>query len=142
MLSPELLSGLFITHFVADFLLQSDWMATNKSKWHTPEGRKALGAHVLVYSACFLWLGLIFTVLTGLFHLAVDAVTSRWTSQLWFIDLEPREGAFAHWSHYAHIRDSRHWFFVVIGLDQLIHMILLIWTYEFVQALLYLLALS
>jgi hypothetical protein len=96
---------LLTTHFVADFLLQSDWMALNKSKsW------KALIAHCAVYAACFVYFGLAFAVITFLLHALTDTVTSRITSKLW------QAG-------------ERHWFFVVIGFDQLIHYFTLIGTY-------------
>lgn len=97
---------LLATHFVADFVLQSDWMAINKSKNWT-----ALLTHAFVYSLCFIWLGLYFFLLTFIFHTITDAVTSRITSALW------KQG-------------KRHWFFVVIGLDQLIHYLTLAWTFD------------
>ena len=47
------LLALLTTHFVADFVLQSDWMVQNKSKrWG------ALAAHVSVYTLAFLPLAL------------------------------------------------------------------------------------
>ncbi len=96
-------------HFVADFVLQSHWMATNKST-----SNRALSAHVGVYGLTFLialiampWLVsvaaiLIFVIVTMLLHFATDWVTSRMTSALWK-------------------RQEVHWFFVVVGIDQLIH---------------------
>lgn len=88
---------LLTVHFVADFLLQSDWMAINKStSW------VALGVHVAIYSACFLPWGWQFAALTFLLHFVQDALTSRLTSYLWR-------------------SEQRHWFFVAIGFDQLLH---------------------
>ena len=88
---------LLVVHFVADFLLQSDWMAVNKSKrWD------ALALHVSIYAACFVWLGLAFVGVTWATHFLTDALTSRATSALWQ-------------------RNQRHWFFAMIGFDQLIH---------------------
>ncbi len=121
---------LLAIHFVADFLLQSDWMAQNKSRrWD------ALAAHVAVYSACFFYYGAPFVAMTFLLHFVTDAMTSRITSRLWFFDMAmpvqwpsrraPNSPAVPH---YAVGGGNRHWFFVVIGADQLIHFLCLAWT--------------
>lgn len=89
------------THFVADFVLQNDWMALNKSKRLLP-----LAAHVAVYSAGLIWLGWKFAALNGVLHFVVDYVTSRVTARLWE-------------------KGQRHLFFVVIGLDQYTHQVCL-----------------
>ena len=103
---------ILVAHWLADFVFQTDTMAKGKSKssW-------ILGHHVLVYSftmtapavlfmpstsaAC------LFLALNAAAHFVTDWLTSRWTSRL------RAEG---------HI----HAFFVVIGLDQLIHTVTLI----------------
>jgi hypothetical protein len=96
---------LLTIHFVADFVLQSDWMAINKSKrWD------ALALHCLIYSACFVpFYGLAFGAITFGLHFVQDAITSRINSKLW-------------------LADQRHWFFVGIGADQLLHYFLLAGT--------------
>lgn len=124
--------SLLVAHFIGDFLLQSDWMATQKSKQNA-----VLTLHALVYSLCFFPLGWKFWLLTFYSHWATDWVTSRLTSRLWFVKrttagecwrtLEPETPALpgvhqlqkAYWVDYL---PSRHWFFVTIGADQLIHM--------------------
>lgn len=113
--------SLLLTHFVGDFLLQSNWMALNKSKdW------RALLLHVTTYSACFLWWGWRFVALTFLFHLITDAITSRITTRLWFVRgiVYRRAGLEVDYDQV-----KRHWFFVVIGLDQLIHYLTLAYTW-------------
>lgn len=94
---------LMTVHFIADFILQNDWMATNKSKrWD------ALALHVAIYAACFVPWGLPFVLKLGALHFVTDAITSRVTSYLWQ-------------------KQARHWFFVVIGFDQWLHMVQLAW---------------
>lgn len=93
-------------HFVADFILQSDAMAKNKSK-----SNKWLLLHVAVYSIPFLWFGWLFTLVNGVAHFVTDFITSRITSKL-------------------HAKGEIHWFFVVIGFDQAIHITTLILTYK------------
>ena len=112
-----------VVHFIGDFILQNDWMAINKSRsW------KALLVHTSLYSVCFFMAGWRFVLITFFLHTIVDAITSRILTRLWFVRLDEDI-----WSepprwvlHYDAI--TRHWFFVVIGLDQLIHFACLAWT--------------
>ena len=105
--------GLLVIHYVADFILQTHWQASNKSK-----NNEALTRHVLTYSLGFLvglpalttWtIGLVpssllvlFVIATFATHWVTDYVTSRCSS-------------------YFYGKQDWHNFFVVIGLDQLIH---------------------
>jgi len=120
MISFTTFAVIMIAHFVADFVMQTDKMAKGKST-----GFYWLSQHILAYT---LWLGsgvgyyyvivvspdpyMItgWIILNGLLHGFVDYFTSRWTSRLW------EEG-------------RTHDFFVVIGLDQTIHILTLIGTY-------------
>jgi hypothetical protein len=91
-----LAAGILGTHFVADFMVQTDWQAVNKSK-----SLNALARHVGTYSLCLLWLGPKFAIINGVAHFAVDFFTSK-RARMW-------------------AGGKRHDFFVVIGADQYIH---------------------
>jgi hypothetical protein len=99
---------LFI-HFIADFVLQTDAMARNKST-----SNKFLLNHVAVYTACLGLFGLEFALVNGVAHFAIDWCTSRLSSKMW------KAG-------------RTHDFFVVIGFDQFLHMAILISTIELVN---------
>jgi hypothetical protein len=106
---------ILVIHWVADFLMQTEAQATNKSKdnyW--------LLTHVSIYS--FMWLVILlgfrfepigvlkFTLITFIAHFITDYFTSRWTSKLY------KKGKFYGFPA----------FFSVIGLDQILHYIQLI----------------
>lgn len=102
-----------LAHWVADFVCQSNWMAQNKSK-----SFKALSLHILAYTTVLSLMLLLATgnssaflygAINGAVHFVVDAITSRITSKL-----------------YA--KGDVHNFFVVVGLDQAIHMMTLVAT--------------
>lgn len=131
-ISAILVAQIIFAHWFGDFVLQSHWMATNKSKnW------LALTAHAAVYTVAFGLIVLfisalvginetgdvrhaIFVLTPGLFtawiaingvlHFVTDAVTSRITSRLW-------------------AKGDMHNFFVVVGFDQMIHYFCLFGTF-------------
>lgn len=98
---------LLAVHWVADFVLQTHWQASNKSK-----RLDALAKHVGVYTLTLAvgsaivfgqssgWV--YFVLANGILHFTTDFFTSKWSSKL-----------------YA--KQDWHNFFVVIGFDQLIH---------------------
>ncbi len=110
------LFALLLTHFIADFILQSDAMAKGKSK-----SIKMLTYHVIVYSLVLFAVfasfpinnAIIFAFVNGLLHWITDFFTSRINSYLWN-------------------KGDVHNFFVGIGADQLIHYICLVGTYQLI----------
>ena len=96
-------------HFIADFILQSDKIAINKSK-----NIKYLFYHCFVYSIPMLLFGWKFAIINGVAHFLVDFITSKITFYLWNIN-------------------QRHWFFTTIGLDQAIHITCLFITLKYLQ---------
>lgn len=119
-----LVAQIIFAHWVSDFVLQTHWMATNKSKnW------LALLSHVGTYTASLavilLTVGamvaasetgavpnaifilapsafVVWVVVNGALHFVTDAITSRITGYFW-------------------AKNDAHNFFVVIGFDQMIH---------------------
>lgn len=114
-------------HWIADFLLQTDWQAQNKSK-----NNFALLSHTSNYSLvwllpmCFVfgkmkegattewlvWSCLYFSMITFVVHTITDYFTSRLNSKLW--------GA-----------GKVHYFFVSVGFDQVLHYGQLFLTYYY-----------
>ena len=109
MVPIKIIIWLLFVHWVADFIMQSDWMAQNKSKrWD------ALLIHCFTYglTVASMTLNPMFGLINGLIHIPVDYITSRINSKLW--------------------ADKKvHWFFVSVGFDQFIHFVTLILTWEF-----------
>ena len=101
-------SIILLLHFIADFILQSDKIAKTKSK-----SNKALLQHVCIYTSVMIFVGPLFAIISGILHFCVDYITSRWASYLWN-------------------KNDIHNFFVVIGFDQLLHMLMLIWVWYFI----------
>jgi len=117
--------GILIIHWIADFILQTHWQASNKSK-----NNKALLAHTITYMCAVilmmmaihvlhdmqleLWMSLAFAFgfISFVIHTIQDYITSRMTSKLY------AKGDF-------------HNFFVVIGFDQILHYVQLFLTYHF-----------
>jgi uncharacterized membrane protein YciS (DUF1049 family) len=114
-------------HWIADFVLQTDWQAQNKSK-----NNFALLIHTSNYSMVWLlpmclifgkmkegattewivWSTLYFSIITLVVHTITDYFTSRLNSKLW--------------------SDGKvHYFFVSIGFDQVLHYGQLFLTYHY-----------
>lgn len=118
MINIYIIFSILIIHWIADFVLQTDWEAQNKSKsWN------ALLSHTMTYS--LLWFpiilivlgfqqAVIFTTITFLAHTITDCFTSRLNSRLW--------------------REQKvHNFFVSVGFDQVLHYIQLFLTYYYLK---------
>lgn len=113
MISLSIILLILAMHFVADFILQSDWMAVNKSKnW------LALGSHVLIYGAALMlftgFAAIGWVIVNAILHFATDAITSRINAKLW---AEKKVGLFFigigadQFLHYACLFSTFVWFF-------------------------------
>lgn len=93
-------------HYLGDFLLQPHWMATDKA-----HKIPVLLLHCAVYSSCFVFFGPKFLLAVFATHFATDIWTSKLTSHFF----------------------AKSWrsFFLIIGLDQLIHQITLIVLFHY-----------
>ena len=111
-------------HWMADFVAQTHEMAINKSssvKWLTKHviaygkylmyGSLPLLIYGVIYEEDWSILVVSYVVVNMILHWITDYFTSKWSSKLW------KKG-------------DVHNFFVVIGLDQLIHTFCLILTYQ------------
>jgi hypothetical protein len=113
---------ILVTHFIADFIVQTDWQAKNKSK-----RLDALTLHLATYSLCLavplVWMApwrsaLYYVALNALAHWVTDFFTSRATSWAYPRLTEkvwgPVSGNAVFWA--------------VIGFDQFAHQAVLILT--------------
>jgi|SRR6187549_1142845 len=109
-------------HTMADFVAQTDRMAMLKSK-----SNGWLLLHTFVYGLLFVPFGWLFALVNFAAHTATDWLTSRCTSRLWAASV-------ANPSHKAFGKSLRGWFFVVIGIDQAIHITTLVATWAWLGA--------
>ncbi len=124
MINLDIVILLLVAHYVADFLAQTRWMATNKSS-----NFLALLTHVSVYTLVMLvYVGIIlyintslsleiilyFVLFNGFAHLVVDYFSSKLTSYYWKIE-----------------RYDNFWY--IIGFDQLLHTIILLSSFVYIM---------
>jgi len=107
--------SVLLGHYLGDFELQSDKMATQKST-----SNKVLATHVTTYMVP---VGVLLMALSGsTYTLGLLAVAGNWLAHFCTDWLTSRATAIYH------AEGKRHEFFVVIGLDQLIHTCTLLFT--------------
>lgn len=104
----EALLGLFIKHFICDFPLQtSPWLYRNKGKYLHPGGIVHAAIHgvgtALVLSPFIGSQALTYALIDTLAHYHIDWAKMNISSSF---DLKP---------------DSSEWFWLLLGLDQLLH---------------------
>jgi hypothetical protein len=122
----KIIFSIFITHWIADFIMQDEKWALGKSKnW------KDLLSHTGVYSFCwipFAWYflghtmaGNLFILITFMCHTATDYFTSRVVSKM-----------FTEKKHGSPIPNVGA--FTVIGFDQVLHYTQLFLTFHYLSA--------
>lgn len=116
----EFLLKLLFVHFVADFLLQSREMGKKKSSevlW--------LFFHITIIFLCFIPFGLEFSIYNAVAHLFIDGILWNIYKLGWGIVFKLRikedeiltmEGEISRHRYW-----EDHWFYAVIGLDQMLH---------------------
>lgn len=93
--------ALVAAHFVGDFLLQTEWEATEK--WHDFD---ALSQHTVTYAVLFIFWGVPFVLITLVAHTLTDYFTSKINHRL---------------AESAKTSGKWHNFFAMIGFDQTLH---------------------
>ena len=119
-MSLSVIFSIIFIHWFSDFVLQTHWQATNKSK-----DNKALTMHVFSYSAVWFLTANVYSIITGNYlvlalftpitficHWITDYFTSRLNSKLW-------------------AKGDIHNFFVSVGFDQVLHYLQLFLTFYF-----------
>ena len=93
-------------HFIADFVLQPRFIANNKTN-----DAKILGLHCFIYGVPLLLIDPLWAGFNAIAHFLIDAITSSATK-------------------YFSSKGKWYLFFTTIGLDQAIHLSILIWSYN------------
>lgn len=93
-------------HFIADFVTQIRYIADNKSK-----DKKILLLHCIIYAIPFMYFNVMFGIINGILHFVVDYLSSKATT-------------------YFYSKENYYGFFTIIGLDQAIHLTLLLLTFH------------
>ena len=151
----KIVLGIIFWHWITDFVMQTEWQATNKSK-----SLYALLCHTMTYSA--LWfplcsfglfsegsnghimiLSISFVLITFIFRTLTDYLTSRLNTKLVtkirkeqidsfqkdIVDFSPLE------NFYKSIGKGKwHNFFVSVGFDQVLHYVQLFVTYYLLKS--------
>lgn len=137
MISVWLVGYFMFLHWIGDFVLQSHWMASNKSR-----NNEALISHVFVYTIVIFFgilayeiifngfivfyrsilMLILFFIANFIAHYVTDYYTSRLNTKLLNAELIDPE-------HVKIPINKFHNFFVSIGFDQWIHCITLLLTY-------------
>ncbi len=118
---------ILVVHWLADFVLQTDEQAKNKSKSLVALFSHTIGYSILWIPALLVWAGaigyelismlpiFIFTFITFVAHTTTDYFTSRLNAKLWQ-------------------QNRVHAFFVSVGFDQVLHYVQLLFTYHYLIA--------
>jgi len=106
---------ILFAHWVSDFVAQSDYVALNKSNnkwvlaWHSFAYTILMTLFLLpLYYSNELDFFIRAMILLFASHFIIDGISSKLNSWLWE-------------------NDKRHWFFVSIGFDQMLHYMILLW---------------
>jgi len=109
----------FITHFIADFILQSRTMGQRKSS-----SLKYLALHTSIIFLCFLPFGVEFSACNAFIHAIIDNfIWNVYTASVYFRNKNATKENWKYWED--------HLFYTTIGLDQLLHGLTIILLMEY-----------
>lgn len=103
-----LIALLIVKHFIADFVLQSEWQVRNKARYGHPAGLLHAGFHAVLTLPCLLAVGV--APVPALAAVAVEFVLHY--HQDWLKEQITRRGGAG---------PERQIFWIVLGADQLLH---------------------
>lgn len=121
-MSLTIIFSVIIIHYFADFVMQTDEMAINKSK-----SNKHLLEHVYTYSLIWFIFGAIYTISQG--NNYVEWTVSKFVG-ITFICHFITDYFTSRLSSYLYQKEQRHNFFLVVGADQVLHYIQLFLTFK------------
>jgi len=136
-MESKVLIGALVTHFVADFILQSRKMGKEKSSKFT-----VLLHHLAIQAVGFLWLGWKFALLNAAIHGVVDWHIWRLYKLLVINRTKEADGAHPLWDEYirdnkTHVKEWKfwddHWFYTTIGFDQLLHIGTIVFLLDYLK---------
>ena len=107
-LSLEFILTILVLHTLADFALQTRWMAKNKSSSHM-----ALLSHVTIYGAALLPFGWKYALANAILHYFTDLISSQGTKFCYEMSSVTSQKEKDFWMY---------WFFLIVGIDQAVHL--------------------
>ena len=107
---------LLLLHLIGDYVIQTRWMARNKSSDYA-----VLLVHAVVYGLVFQPFGIFYAWVNAVLHGCTDGITSRATKFFWKRSQEV-SNPYRKWDEWKT--------FLVMGLDQFVHVSCLVITFH------------
>lgn len=101
--------AILLTHWLADFVFQTKWMAENKSKSIWPLTFHCVVYGLILFLGTFTFASAQWVLINTVLHFSIDALTSKLNAYFWE-------------------RGNSRAFFISVGFDQFLHSFFLIST--------------